>query len=543
MKTLLFLFFPSLFFAQKFTQQDSLMGSNTPERAWWNVEKYEISVEPDFDSKTIKGSSKIYFSVLSEQKRIQIDLQNPLVIDSVIFEGKKLKATRLGDIYYIDFESKLNENRNHNIYIYYSGTPKEAKNPPWDGGWIWGRDKLGRPWMSVACQGIGASSWFPCKDYGADEPEDGSELTMTISTFLQAVSNGKRLSSFEQQNHKKAVTWKVKNPINSYNIIPNIGHYVNWTENYSGEKGELTCSYWVLDYEFEKAKEQFKQVKNMLQSFENWFGPYPFYEDTYKLIQSPYLGMEHQSGIAYGNGFQNGYYGKDLSSSGWGLKWDFIIVHESGHEWFGNNISSKDVADMWIHESFTNYSETLFTESFYGKQAGNEYVIGLRKNIKNDRPIIGKYDVRNEGSGDMYYKGANMIHTIRQIIQNDEKFRLLLRGLNKDFYHKTVTTEQIETYISNFTGINFSKIFDQYLRTNKLPILEYKVKKGQLYYRWSNCVEQFDMKVKISNSDFIEPRTEWKNGGNWNKKQKLLLDPNFYVDLKKVRLMRNKKHS
>lgn len=536
MKTLLFLLFPTVFFAQKFTQQDSLMGSNTPERAWWNVEKYQISVEPDFDTKTIKGSSKINFTVLSEQKRMQIDLRNPLIIDSVIFDGKKLNATRLGDLFYIDFESELALNQTYFIKIYYSGKPIEATNPPWNGGWVWKKDRMNRPWMSVACQGIGASTWFPCKDFGADEPENGSQLTMVVPTSLQAISNGKMILQSDNGT-KKTVTWEVKNPINSYNIIPYIGNYVNWTESYAGEKGNLNCSYWVLDYELKQAKEQFKQAKLMLSSFENWFGPYPFYEDDYKLIQSPYLGMEHQSGIAYGNGFINGYYGKDLSSSGWGLKWDFIIVHESGHEWFGNNISSKDVADMWIHESFTNYSETVFTESYYGKQAGNEYVIGLRKNIKNDRPIIGQYGVRNEGSGDMYYKGANMIHTIRQVINNDEQFKALLRALNKEFYHQTVTTAQIENYISTFTKINFSKVFDQYLRNTKIPVLKYKSKKGKLYFRWTNCIDGFDMKIKTKEGVSVEATTEWKSIENWNKKTKFVLDPNFYVRQKHVLFM------
>jgi aminopeptidase N len=543
MKYLLyFIVFPFCISAQKFSKEDSIMGSNTIERAWWNVKKYEITVTPFFDSRTIQGSSKIYFSVLDKQKKMQVDLRLPLKVDSVLFNSKKMKDKLIqiddsNDFFYLEFEEELLINQLYDITIFYSGKPIEAKNAPWDGGWVWKKDKFARPWMSVACQGIGASSWFPCKDLGEDEADNGAQLTMIVDKDLQAISNGKLVSKININEKLVATTWAVKNPINTYNIIPYIGYYVNWNENYKGKNGDLNCSYWVLDFEEKKAREQFKQVKFMLQSFEDWFGPYPFYEDTYKLVQSPYLGMEHQSAIAYGNGFQNGYYGKDLSSSGWGLKWDFIIIHESGHEWFGNNISCKDIADMWIHESFTNYSETLFTESFYGKQAGNEYLVGLRKNIKNDKPIIGKYGFRNEGSGDMYYKGANMIHTIRQIIDDDEKFKLLLRSLNKEFYHQTVTSLQIEKYISDFCRIDLSKIFDQYLRTHKIPMLEWKKKKGKLYFRWTNCISGFDMKIKTSKGNFIEPTNEWKYIPNWRKKEKLILDSNFYVFSKRVILM------
>jgi aminopeptidase N len=540
MKLLILFFCPALLFSQKFSKQDSIMGSDTDERAWWNVEKYEISVKPDFESKTIQGSSKIYFSVVAKQTKMQIDLRQPLKVDSIIFNSTKIKEQNFkhngsNDYFYIDLEEELSLNQHYKLTIHYSGKPIEAKNAPWDGGWVWKKDQLNRPWMSVACQGIGSSSWFPCKDFGADEPDKGAQLTIITPRELKAISNGKLISTQALNPDFSSYTWEVKNPINSYNIIPYIGHYVNWEENYLGENGNLTCSYWVLDYEEKKAKEQFKQTKLMLESFENWFGPYPFYEDTYKLIQSPYLGMEHQSGIAYGNGFKNGYNGRDLSSSGWGLKWDFILIHESGHEWFGNNISVKDIADMWIHEAFTNYSETLFTESFYGKQAGNEYVIGLRKNIKNDRTIIGKYGFRNEGSGDMYYKGANMIHTIRQIIDDDQKFKLLLRALNKEFYHQTVNTKQIESFISNYTEIDFSRLFDQYLRTTKIPTLQWKTKNGKLLYRWTNCIENFNMNVKTQAGEILSATCEWKSLSNWKKKQKLELDPNFYVKSERVR--------
>jgi len=357
-----------------------------------------------------------------------------------------------------------------------------------------------------------------------------------------AVGNGKGGKSQIEGMHTVNTTyvWQVVNPINNYNLIPYIGKYINWTETYEGEKGKLDCSYWVLDYNLEKAKEQFKQVPLMLKAFEYWFGPYPFYEDGYKLIEAPHLGMEHQSAVAYGNGFKNGYRGRDLSGSaaGWGLKWDFIIVHESGHEWFANNITTIDIADMWVHEGFTNYSETLFTEYYYGKEAGSDYCIGTRKLIVNDKPIIGPYGVNKEGSSDMYYKGGNMLHTIRHVINDDEKFRTILRGLNSKFYHSVVTTKQIESYMSEQSGKDLSKIFDQYLRTTMIPVLEYKFTGDNMYYRWSNCVKGFDMPVKLNGTsdDWLKATTEWKTVAVTADilKDGLKIDRNFYITVKKV---------
>ena len=275
----------------------------------------------------------------------------------------------------------------------------------------------------------------------------------------------------------------------------------------------------------------------MMKAFEYWFGPYPFYEDGFKLVDAPHLGMEHQSAVAYGNGYQNGYLGRDLSGSGWGLKWDFIIVHESGHEWFANSITTKDIADMWVHEGFTNYSETLFTEYYYGKEAATAYITGSRKNIKNDIPIIGPYAVNKEGSGDMYPKAANMIHTIRQVINDDSLFRKILRGLNSTFYHQTVTSTMVEQYIEKASGKKLDKIFDQYLRTKQVPILEYKVDGYNLTYRYDSCIKGFDLPLKINfkGPRWIKPTTEWETlvlypeGDN-----KFSVDPNFYINAKKV---------
>lgn len=475
------------------------------------------------------------------------------MIDSVILENqngsnKKLNFTRDGNAWLVSLEiarhlvkgdvAHLNylPAKGSDLIIYYHGKPKVAKNAPWDGGFVWKRDSTGNPWIAVACQGLGASVWYPCKDYEGDEP-DSAEMHFTVPAPLVAVSNGRLKSIKNNADGNSEYTWAVVNPINNYNITFYIGKYVHFNEIYKGENGNLSMDYWVLDSNLNKAKKQFKDAPRMMKAFEYWFGPYPFYKDGYKLVDAPYLGMEHQSAVGYGNGYQNGYHGTDLSGSGWGMKWDFIIVHESGHEWFGNNITSKDLADMWIHEGFTNYSETLFTEYYFGKKAATDYIAGIRKNIKNDKPIIGKYGVNNEGSGDMYYKAGNMIHMIRQIINNDEKFRNILRGLNKTFYHQTVTTTQIEDYISHESGVDFSKVFDQYLRTIEVPTLEYQKVNGKLFYRWNNCVNGFNMPVKVEDENgksvFIFPSEKFKQASISLKE--INVDRNFYVNVEQLK--------
>ncbi|MFN2457391.1 MAG: M1 family metallopeptidase [Chitinophagaceae bacterium] len=517
-----------------------MRGTITPERAWWDVLHYDIEVTPDYNTRSIKGKNAIRYKVLTDAHAdyLQIDLQQLLTIDSFYYNNKLYINYPLkpyynrGNVWYVPLP-KAKKNSIHSITVFYHGIPRPALTPPWDGGWIWSKDKLGRPWMSVAVQGLGASAWYPCKDHQSDEPDNGATLTVNIPDTLVVVANGK-LKSKNMSNGVASYKWQVVNPINNYNIVPYIGHYVNFTETYNGEKGKLNCSYWVLDYNLEKAKKQFQQVHQTLKAFEHWFGPYPFYEDEYKLVEAPHLGMEHQSAVAYGNRFENGYLGRDLSGSGWGLKWDFIIVHENGHEWFGNNITTKDIADMWVHEGFTNYSETLFTEYYYGKDAGNQYVQGIRKNISNDQPVIGPYGVNQEGSGDMYSKGANLLHTIRQVINDDEKFRNILRGLNKDFYHQTVTSSQVEDYMSKQSNKNFKKIFDQYLRTKNIPVLLLDADARELRYKWDSVVEGFNMPVKLTNGKWLYPTSKWQAiSMNRDSALKVSVDPNFYIKVKK----------
>jgi aminopeptidase N len=362
-------------------------------------------------------------------------------------------------------------------------------------------------------------------------------MHITAPENLSVVGNGRLRKVENATTGFKTWTWAVTQPINNYNLIPYIGNYVSWKEIYKGEKGPLDCTYWVLKEDEAKAREQFKQVIPMMQCFENWFGPYPFYEDGYQLVQSPHLGMEHQSAVAYGNGFMNGYRGNDLSKSGWGLKWDFIIIHESGHEWFGNNITSKDIADMWIHESFTNYTETIYTGWQSGLEAGNDYVIGTRAGIRNDSPIIGIYGVNKEGSGDMYPKGGNMIHTIRTVINNDTLFKSIMRGMNADFYHKTIPADELFSYWSNRSGRDLSKIFDQYLRTVSIPELQYEWKNDGLYYRWANCIDGFDMPVRgeLNGTEItLTPSDSWKKHSADLKEGELKINRNYYIQVKKV---------
>ncbi|WET50493.1 M1 family metallopeptidase [Chryseobacterium indologenes] len=513
-----------------YTKQDTLKGSNTPFRDFWDVKKYNFSVEPDFEQKSIKGTNKISFEIIKDVTNpiFQIDLQQPMKAGKITASFPIANSKQDGDFIFITAKKKFKKGEKYTIDVDYSGNPHIAENAPWEGGWVFTQDKNGHPWMSPAVQGIGSSIWLPTKDIWSDEPDNGIIMKIITPNDLVGVGNG-RLIDKKTNGNKTTYTWEVKNPINDYSIIPNIGKYVNFKDTFDGEKGKLDLDYWVLDYNLEKAKKQFEQVKPMLSAFEYWFGPYPFYEDSYKLVDSPYLGMEHQSNVAYGNNYQNGYRGKDLSGTGIGLKWDYIIIHESGHEWFANNITAKDEADMWIHESFTMYSEVLFTESYLDKKSADIYMIGLRGKIQNDIPIIGKYGVRNEGSGDMYPKGANMLHTIRQVINNDEKFRQILRGLGKDFYHQTVTTKQIEDYISSKSGIDFSTVFDQYLRTIKIPTLEYTQNGDRLKFRYTDVVKNLKLPIIINGDQTINPTEEWQTV-KLNKSTPVELNRNYYIN-------------
>ncbi|MFD1316163.1 M1 family metallopeptidase [Namhaeicola litoreus] len=528
----LFLFQVSFCLAQKYTHQDTLRGSITPERIWWDLLHYDLKINVNPENKSITGSNAITYKVLGESNILQIDLQDPLRITKVLKNDQPLKYTRNGFAYFIELPNKSKIGNIQKLEVFYEGVPAESINPPWTGGFTWEKDLNGKDFIATSCQGIGASIWWPNKDHMYDEPDRGMRLSITCPETVMAIANGRLVDTVDNKNRTRTYVWEVINPINNYGVNVNIGDYTYFSEKYQGIKGELDCDYYVLSYHVQKAKEQFKQVPKMLEAFEYWFGPYPFYEDSFKLVEVPYLGMEHQSSVTYGNGYKNGYLGKDLSGSGWGLKFDFIIIHESGHEWFANNITYRDIADMWIHEGFTAYSETLYVDYHFGKEAGNDYVIGTRKNIRNDKPIIGDYDVNNEGSRDMYPKAANMLHLIRQVMNDDQKFRKILMSLNKDFYHQTVTTEQIENYISEKSKIDFSTVFDQYLRTKNVPILEYKLDGNQMSYRWANVVDGFSIPLKVYVNEiekWIKPSTDWQILTDEADIEILEIDRNFYV--------------
>ncbi|WP_319591867.1 M1 family metallopeptidase [uncultured Draconibacterium sp.] len=524
--------------AQKsnFTHQDSLRGSITPERAWWDLTYYHLDVKVDPADSTISGSNLIQYKVLEASQLIQIDLQPPMTISRITQNGKELNYTQDGNAWFVTLAKQQNPNDVNELLVEYSGKPKLSRRPPWDGGISWQKDKNGNDWIVNTNQGAGGSLWWPCKDHPYDEP-DSMLISVTFPDHLMDVSNG-RLRGVEQNaDGTKTTHWFVNNPINNYGVNINIGNYTHWHEIFKGAKGDLDCNYWVLKENLEKAKEHFKQAPMMLEAFEYWYGPYPFYEDGYKLVEVPYPGMEHQSSVTYGNGFRNGYTGRDISSSGWGFKFDFIIIHESGHEWFANNVTNWDEADMWIHESFTNYAENLFVEYFWGKKAGSEYIRGSRLNILNDRPVIGIYGVNYPGSGDMYPKGANMLHTLRQVVNDDEKWRGILRGLNKEFYHQTVKAEQIEDYIIKQTELDLQGFFNQYLCDTRIPTFEYAIVDGELKFRWANCVENFKLPLKVyinGELQWLDPSKSWQFFDSDKKVRKVEVDKDFYVASFKV---------
>ena len=517
-----------------FTHQDTLRGTITKERAWWDLKYYHLDIKVNPADSTISGSNTIRYQVLNEYNKMQIDLQEPLKITKVIQDGNELKYQRDGNVYYIELVVPQKSGDIKELTVFYGGKPKIAVNPPWDGGITWKKDKNGNPFITSTCQGIGASVWWPNKDHMYDEVDD-MLISVNVPKNLIDVSNGRLQSVIDLKDGTRTFNWYVSNPMNNYSASINIGDYVNFSEKFQGEKGELDCDYYVLKDNLAAAKTQFQQVPMMLKAFEHWFGPYPFYEDSYKLVEAPYLGMEHQSAVTYGNGFKNGYLGKDRSGSGWGDKFDYIIIHESGHEWFANNITYKDIADKWIHESFTCYSESLYVEYYFGKDAGSAYVRGLRGRIGNKKTIIGKYNVNNEGNGDMYNKGSNILHTLRQIVNDDQKWRTLLRGLNSTFYHQTVTTKQIEDYISKAVGLDLNPFFDQYLRNSNIPTLEYYFNDTTLFYRWTNCIASFNMpiKVKINGVEkWLKPIKDWGSLSQLDKNSKFIVDENFYIDVK-----------
>ena len=516
-----------------FTHADTLRGTITPERAWWDVVFYDLHVTFNPADSTIRGWNGITYRVVGASRAMQIDLQVPLEMDSVVQDARRLAYRRDGNAFFVTLTTPQRKGTTRTLTVYYHGRPRVAQKPPWDGGVTWARDPDGHPWIATTCQGLGASVWWPTKDTQADEP-DSQRIALTVPDSLRAIANG-RLRGIERAGDGwTTYEWFVADPINNYDVAASIGRYAEFTDGYEGEGGHLTLDFWPLAAHLDTARVQWQQVKPMLGCFEYWFGPYPWYRDGYKLVEAPHLGMEHQSAVAYGNGFVNGYRGRDLSGTGWGLTWDFIIIHESAHEWFGNSITSADLADMWVHESFANYAEALYTECRYGERAGAEYVLGARKQIRNDAPIVAPFGVNAEGSGDMYYKGGNMLHTIRHVIGDDSTWRAILRGLNAEFGHRIVTGKQVQEYVSARSGRDLSRVFAQYLTTTKIPVFEYRLDGTTLSYHWADVVPGFDMPIRVGAGErqwvTLSPTEAWQTATlPLAAPEDFRLDESFYV--------------
>lgn len=520
------------------THADSLRGSITPERAWWDVAYYDLRVRFDPARQTIRGVNHIRYRVLAPASVMQIDLQVPLQVDSFVQSGRRLEYRRDGNAFFVYLTADQQPGKQRTISVYYYGHPRVAPRAPWDGGVVWATDSLGGDWIATAAQGAGASIWWPNKDTQADEP-DSQRVAITVPDPIRDVSNGRLRAVTPNGDGTTTYEWFVTQPINNYDIAVNAGNYAHFSDSYQGEGGELTLNYWPLTYHLEDARRQFTQVKPMLACFEQWFGPYPWYADGYQLVETPHLGMEHQSAVAYGNHYRNGYLGRDLSGSGEGRDWDFIIIHESAHEWWGNSLTTADLADMWVHESFANYAEGLYVECLRGREAGAAYNIGNRKGVRNDAPIVPAYGLNREGSGDMYNKGGNMLHTIRQVISDDDRWRRILRGLNAAYRHQIVTGRQVQEYISREAGIDFSRVFAQYLTTTTIPALEYRIDGSTLCYRWADVVPGFDLPLRVTLTgtgySLLRPTEEWQTVTiALPTPDAFRVDPNFYVLTKRL---------
>ena len=520
------------------TRADTLRGSITPERAWWDVTFYDLHVRVSPSDSTIRGHNAITYRVLQPAHVMQLDLQEPLVVDSVVQDGRRLAHRRDGNAFFVTLTVPQRAGALRTVTVHYHGRPRVALRAPWDGGFVWTRDTEGNPWVATAVQGLGASAWWPNKDHQSDEP-DSQRVAITVPSSMVNVSNGRLRRTTAHDDGTTTYEWAVVNPINNYDIAVNAGTYAHFQDTYEGEAGPLTLDYWPLAHNLEAARVQFRQVPHVVACFERWFGPFPWYEDGLKLVETPHLGMEHQSAVAYGNHYQNGYRGRDLSGTGVGLTWDFIIVHELAHEWWGNNITTEDIADMWVHESFGNYAENIYAECQQGREAGARYAIGTRSGIRNDVPIVGPFGVNREGSGDMYPKGGNMLHTIRQIVNDDVRWRGILRGLNATFRHQVVTGAEVRAYISQQAGIDFSRVFEQYLETTMIPVLEYRIENGTLSYHWANVVPGFDMPVRATLSDdtytLLRPAEAWQTTPlALTSPEAFRVDENFYVEARNV---------
>ena len=460
------------------------------ERSCFDVLHYDIEVKIKPKEKFISGSNNIEFKMLENTSKIQLDYAKSMNLDSAKYMGESIPFNRKGNTVMFDFSKGLLKNYTYSLKLYFSGKPLEAKLAPWDGGFVWRKDKKEYDWVGLACEGLGASAWLPCKDHWSDEAE-GADITLIVPKDLTGVSNGKLIDEKIVDSAFKAFHWRVVNPINNYNISINVGRYVNFKDTFSGIN-KLPLSYYVLDYNQAAAEKHFLQVHGMLEAFEHYFGQYPFKEDSYKLVETPYWGMEHQSCIAYGNNYKNNDFG-----------FDFIIIHESGHEWYANNITASDAADMWIHESFTTYSEALYLEYKTNKTSSIEYLLGQKKKIVSKHPMQGPRGVFYHGrtDSDIYYKGTWMLHTMRSVLNNDSLWFACLKQMNQKYFHKIVGTEEIIQYFNSKTAYNWNLFFKQYLYSKNIPELEVKqllLDNGNIRYTLTLEADVKDLNIPLN---------------------------------------------
>ncbi|HET6586926.1 MAG TPA: M1 family metallopeptidase [Oleiagrimonas sp.] len=481
-----------------------LQGAYGPYRANNDLLYYHLTLRVDPVAKTIRGDNLIRFRMLKDGRRIQIDLQHPLQVDKIVFEGKPLAYRRDAGAVFIDFPHMLTRGKVYTIDFHYSGEPRHHGR---FGDFTFGADPNGKPWIFTACETDGSSTWWPSKDQWRDEPQGGMDISVSVPDGLMDVSNGKFMGKVDQGDGYTQWNWKVHYPINSYDVALNIAHYTHFSD--------ADGNYYVLPQDLAKAKKQFAQVKEMMKAYDHYFGPYPFAKDGYKLVQVPYAGMEHQSAVAYGNGFENGYYGKDWTGVGISKRFDFIIIHETGHEWFGNAVTAADRADMWIQEGFTTYMEGLYVEYRWGKQAAITYLNGLKPKVRNERPIIAEHGVAAVPPEDQYFKGALMLNTLRNVIDDDARWWALLRGFYQHFKYQTIDTDQVVAYFNKHSGKNLTPIFNQYLRHAKIPTLQllFGESPGQVMYKWKAAEPDFAMPIRVGQPghwQIIHPTTHWQ---------------------------------
>jgi aminopeptidase N len=485
----------------RFTEADSLHGSLNRFRSCYDVIFYELSVSFKIEKKAISGSVMFSSKATCNFDTLQIDLYKNMQIDSIVFDRNKLVYYRKHNAVFVLFDRTIKKEESFNFVVYYQGEPIIAKKPPWEGGFVWDKDKNKDTWASVACEVAGSSLWWPSKDHLSDEP-DSMVMHYTVPNGLSCVANGVQTDSLVNGDFT-TYTWKVSYPINTYNTTFYIGKYSHFYIPYKSDSGSFVMDFYVLKDNYERAKEHFMQVPYIIQYFENFYGSYPWPRDGYKLVESSYEGMEHQTAIAYGHKFKN---------TSW-IDADYIILHESAHEWWGNSVSASDYADIWIHEGFATYSEALYIEATQGYDAYLNFLRYYAMLIINKRPVIGPYGVNywDYKDIDVYMKGALLLHTLRNTINNDSLFRDILKTFYQRFAQKTAITSDFINIVNEKTGKDNTEFFKQYLYSRTCPELvwEYyydiKIGKSYVYYKWLNANEGFSIpiKVKADNRVFI----------------------------------------